>query len=125
MTNADKSREDEKAEGYDECDDINDSGIWDAAVISARLYLADKEEVKILTTVVLSLPFFLVDVVYMMCFAFESLAGDYQRFNVIAGNVTLQLTMQVIMEFIVVGLYLGLGLELPSKAGRGEFGCRW
>ena len=92
--------------------------IWATAVISARLYLADKEEVKILTTVVLSLPFFLVDVVYMMCFAFESLAGDYQRFNVIAGNVTLQLTMQVIMEFIVVGLYLGLGLELPSKAAR-------
>lgn len=92
--------------------------IWATAVISARLYLADKEEVKILTTVVLSLPFFLVDVVYMMCFAFESLAGGYQRFNVIAGNVTLQLTMQVIMEFIVVGLYLGLGLELPSKAAR-------
>ncbi|KAH7134937.1 hypothetical protein B0J11DRAFT_148502 [Dendryphion nanum] len=94
--------------------------IWATAVISARLYLADSYEVKILTTVVLSLPFFLVDVVYMMCFAFESLAaeGRSQIFNVISGNVTLQLCMQVIMEFIVTGLYLGLGLELPDKAAR-------
>lgn len=91
--------------------------IWATTVISARLYLADSTEVKILTTVVLSMPFFLVDVVYMMCFAFESLWGS-QRFNVIGGDVTLQLCMQVIMEYIIVGLYLGLGLELPDKASR-------
>lgn len=50
----------------------------------------------------------------MMCFAFES----RQRFNVISGDVTLQLCMQVIMEYIIVGLYLALGLELPNKAAR-------
>jgi len=91
--------------------------IWATAVISARLYLADPVEVKILTTVVLSMPFFLVDVVYMMCFAFESLWGS-QRFNVISGTVAIQLCMQVIMEYIIVGLYLGLGLGLPDKAAR-------
>ncbi|KAF2686911.1 hypothetical protein K458DRAFT_363311 [Lentithecium fluviatile CBS 122367] len=91
--------------------------IWATTTIAARLYLATSMEVKILTTVVLSLPFFLVDVVYMMCFAFDSLSGS-QRFNVISGNVTLQLCMQVIMEYIIVGLYLGLGLELPDKAAR-------
>jgi len=89
--------------------------IWATTVISARLYLADPAEVKILTTVVLSMPFFLVDVVYMMCFAFER---GSQRFNVISGSVTIQLCMQVIMEYIIVGLYLGLGLGLPDKASR-------
>ncbi|KAF2015169.1 hypothetical protein BU24DRAFT_442244 [Aaosphaeria arxii CBS 175.79] len=91
--------------------------IWATAVISSRLYLADSFEVKILTTVVLSLPFFLVDVVYMMCFAFESLWGS-QTFNVISGDVTTQLCMQVIMEYIIVALYLAMGLELPNKVER-------
>jgi hypothetical protein len=47
--------------------------IWSTAVIASRLYLADSTDVKILTTVVISLPFFLVQVVYMMCSAFEGL----------------------------------------------------
>jgi hypothetical protein len=73
--------------------------IWATTVISARLYLADEHEVKILTTVVLSLPFFVVDVVYMMCFAYEAWEPEYSehwehmRFNVISGNVTIQLCM--------------------------------
>jgi hypothetical protein len=73
--------------------------IWATTVISARLYLADSNEVKILTTVVLSLPFFVVDVVYMMCFAYEGWEPeDYERwqhmrFNVISGDVTIQLCM--------------------------------
>ncbi|KAF2126724.1 hypothetical protein P153DRAFT_68711 [Dothidotthia symphoricarpi CBS 119687] len=91
--------------------------IWATTVISARLYLADSSEVKILTTVVLSLPFFLANVIYMMCFAFEKQSGS-QRFNVISGNVTIQLCMQVVMEYVIVGLYLGLGLELPRKAAK-------
>ena len=73
--------------------------IWSTTVISARLYLADRDEVRILTTVVLSLPFFLVDVVYMMCFAFESWGPaegwEHMRFNVISGSVTIQLCMYV------------------------------
>lgn len=73
--------------------------IWATTVISARLYLANSTEVKILTTVVLSLPFFVVDVVYMMCFAYESWSPgnvngwQRMRFNVISGNVTIQLCM--------------------------------
>jgi hypothetical protein len=73
--------------------------VWATTVISARLYLADKNEVKILTTVVLSLPFFVVDVVYMMCFAYESWFPEeydawlHMRFNVISGDVTTQLCM--------------------------------
>jgi hypothetical protein len=77
--------------------------IWATTVISARLYLADSNEVKILTTVVLSLPFFVVDVVYMCCFAFEKWTSpvlngpdcqyEKMRFNVISGNVTIQLCM--------------------------------
>jgi hypothetical protein len=66
--------------------------IWATTIIAARLYLANSLEVKLLTTVVLSLPFFLVDVVYMMCFAFEG-SREPQRFNVISGNVTIQLCM--------------------------------
>lgn len=96
--------------------------VWATTVISARLYLADADEVKILTTVVLSLPFFVVDVVYMMCFAFEDWGEEDtwedMKFNVISGNVTIQLCMQVVMEYIIVALYLGLGLELPGKAAR-------
>ncbi|KAJ4351274.1 uncharacterized protein N0V89_006613 [Didymosphaeria variabile] len=91
--------------------------IWATTIIAARLYLANPLEVKILTTVVLSLPFFLVDVVYMMCFAFEGSVTP-QRFNVISGDVTIQLCMQVIMEYIIVGLYLGLGLKIPDKAAK-------
>ncbi|KAJ4305918.1 hypothetical protein N0V90_001451 [Kalmusia sp. IMI 367209] len=93
--------------------------IWATTIIAARLYLANSIEVRILTTVVLSLPFFLVDVIYMMLFAFEGNRQPLpQRFNVISGDVTIQLCMQVIMEYIIVGLYLGLGLELPHKAAK-------
>ncbi|KAL5381048.1 hypothetical protein PMIN06_006955 [Paraphaeosphaeria minitans] len=91
--------------------------VWATTIIAARLYLASSLEVKILTTVVLSLPFFLVDVVYMMCFAFERTAPK-MRFNVISGDVTTQLCMQVIMECVIVGLYLGLGLKIPDKAAK-------
>jgi hypothetical protein len=77
--------------------------VWATTVISARLYMASQDEVKILTTVVLSLPFFVVDVVYMMCFAFEPWILEPEdfakwkkmRFNVISGNVTIQLCMYV------------------------------
>jgi hypothetical protein len=73
--------------------------VWATTVISARLYLADSNEVKILTTVVISLPFFVVDVVYMMCFAFEHWGPEEtwesMRFNVISGSVTIQLCMYV------------------------------
>jgi hypothetical protein len=71
--------------------------IWATAVISARLYLADPQEIKILTTVVLSLPFFVVDIVYMTCFAFESWVDKTSdmKFNVISGDVTIQLCMYV------------------------------
>jgi len=103
--------------------------VWATTVISARLYLADSDEVKILTTVVLSLPWFVVDVVYMMCFAFEKWTGCdepepyceswlHMKFNVISGWPSIQLCMQVIPEYIIVILYLGLGLELPTKASR-------
>jgi len=75
--------------------------VWATTVISARLYLANTDEVKILTTVVISLPFFVVDIVYMMCFAFEGWepepedleTWEHMRFNVISGNVTIQLCM--------------------------------
>lgn len=66
--------------------------IWATTVISARLYMANMMEVRILTTVVVSLPFFLVDVIYMMLFAFEKWS-KHMRFNVISGNVTIQLCM--------------------------------
>lgn len=66
--------------------------VWATTIIAARLYLASSLEVKILTTVVLSLPFFLVDVIYMMCFAFERV-GPRMIFNVISGDVTIQLCM--------------------------------
>jgi hypothetical protein len=91
--------------------------IWATIVITSRLYLATSTELRILTIVVLSLPFYLVNVIYMMCFAFETQDGS-QKFNVISGSVTLQLCMQVIMEYIIVGLYLALGLELPDRASR-------
>lgn len=78
--------------------------LWATTVISARLYLADRDEVRILTTVVLSLPFFVVDIVYMMCFAYEKwvVNDSYDgwkkmRFNVISGNVTIQLCMYVLL----------------------------
>ncbi|CAA9961457.1 hypothetical protein PTNB73_04836 [Pyrenophora teres f. teres] len=99
--------------------------LWATTVISARLYLADRDEVRILTTVVLSLPFFVVDIVYMMCFAYEKWVVNESydgwknmHFNVISGSVTIQLCMQIIEEWVIVALYLSLGLGLPSKAAR-------
>ncbi|KAI9707842.1 MAG: hypothetical protein M1820_004447 [Bogoriella megaspora] len=91
--------------------------VWCTAIISARIYLADEEETRVLTTVVVSLPFFGVVVAYYMAFAFEDLEGS-QRFNVISGNETLQVCMLVVEEYVIVGLYLALGLGLPGKAGR-------
>lgn len=87
--------------------------IWATTTIAARLYLATPMEVKILTTVVLSLPFFLVDVVYMMCFAFENLLGS-QKFNVISGSVTLQLCMYVYLSQIL-STHGTLNLHFPGN----------
>jgi hypothetical protein len=98
--------------------------IWATTVISARLYLADSEEVKILTTVVLSLPFFVVDVVYMMCFAFEQWSPndfdgwEHMRFNVISGTVTIQLCMYVLpsisWDFAFKHLNLAISISLSG-----------
>ena len=88
--------------------------VWSTTVISTRIYMADSTEVKILMTVVLSLPFFTIVVVYFLCFAFQDLWGS-QKFNVISGSVTLQLCMQVVEEYVIVAFYLGLGLGMPNK----------
>jgi len=90
--------------------------VWCTGTIGLRIMKAELWEWWILGTVTLSLPSLAVRVSYSMAFAYEDLWGS-QRFNVISGSSTLQLAMQVIQEYIVCILYVGVGIKITRLNG--------
>lgn len=84
------------------------------ALIHFRKHLALRDDQHLAYVVALSLPFMLVRVLYITLFAFAA-HGNSEWFNVISGDETTQLCMQVVQEYIIVFLYLLVGLKLREK----------
>lgn len=84
------------------------------AIILFRKHLAIRDDRNLGLVVAISLPFMLVRVLYMTLFAFAA-HGNSEFFNIISGDETTQLCMQVVQEYIIVFLYLLVGLNLTQK----------
>jgi hypothetical protein len=84
------------------------------AIILFRKHLALRDDRNLGLVVAISLPFMFVRVMYITLFAFAA-HGNSEWFNVISGDETTQLCMQVVQEYIIVLLYLLVGLNLNEK----------
>ena len=81
-----------------------------AAVTMADIRSLPWGEKRILIAVLAALPFLAVRLLYSLLTEFE----DNSTFNILDGNVTVQLCMAVIEEFIVTIFFLVAGLAAPS-----------
>ncbi|KGO77435.1 hypothetical protein PITC_048080 [Penicillium italicum] len=68
-------------------------------------------EHRLLLAVGVSLPLLLVRLIYSFIYSF----GRKTEFNMLSGNVTIQLVMSVLEEMVVVFLCLGIGLTLQVR----------
>lgn len=68
-------------------------------------------EHRLLLAVGISLPLILVRLVYSFVYSF----GHKSEFNMVSGNVTIQLVMSVLEEIVVVFVCLGIGLTLQVR----------
>ncbi|KAJ5943797.1 hypothetical protein N7516_003965 [Penicillium verrucosum] len=68
-------------------------------------------EHRLLLAVGISLPLILVRLVYSFIYSF----GHKSEFNMVSGNVTIQLVMSVLEEIVVVFVCLGIGLTLQVR----------
>ena len=84
------------------------------AIILFRKHLALRDDRNLGLVVAVSLLFMLVRVMYITLFVFAA-HGSSEWFNVISGDETTQVCMQVFQEYIVVLLYLLVGLNLSEK----------
>lgn len=68
-------------------------------------------EHRLLLAVGISLPLILVRLIYSFVYSF----GHKSEFNMVSGNVTIQLVMSVLEEMVVVFVCLGIGLTLQVR----------
>lgn len=72
--------------------------------------IADGEH-RLLLAVGISIPLLLVRLIYSLIYAF----GNMREFNILLGNVTIQLVMSVLEEIVIVLVCLGIGLTLEVR----------
>ncbi|KAJ5452515.1 hypothetical protein N7445_000698 [Penicillium cf. griseofulvum] len=80
-------------------------------LVLKRTQSIEDGEHRILLAVGVSLPLILVRLIYSFIYAF----GQNSEFNMVSGNVTIQLVMSVLEEFLVVLVCLGIGLTLQVR----------
>ncbi|CAG8295179.1 unnamed protein product [Penicillium salamii] len=80
-------------------------------LIASRSHSIEDGERRLLLAVGISLPLILVRLVYSFVYAFGHLAS----FNMLSGNVTIQLVMSVLEEIVIVFICLGIGLTLQVR----------
>ncbi|KAJ6138744.1 hypothetical protein N7471_005230 [Penicillium samsonianum] len=80
-------------------------------LVLMRTQSIEDGEHRLLLAVGISLPLILVRLIYSFIYAF----GQKAEFNMLSGNVTIQLVMSVLEEFIVVLVCLGIGLTLQVR----------
>ncbi|OQE46166.1 hypothetical protein PENCOP_c001G08660 [Penicillium coprophilum] len=80
-------------------------------LISKRTQSIEDGEHRLLLAVGVSLPLILVRLIYSLIYTF----GQKTAFNMLAGNVTIQLVMSVLEEMVVVLVCLGIGLTLQVR----------
>ena len=79
--------------------------------ITSRSRSIENGERRLLLAVGISIPFLLVRLIYSLIYAF----GKNAEFNILQGNVTIQLVMSVLEEIVVVLVCLGIGLTLEVR----------
>lgn len=82
------------------------------AVVALRKGSVERGEKRTLLAVALSSPFILVRVLY----AFFVWFLDNSKFSLLNGNVTVQLVMAVLEEFVVVIICLAVGMTLRIRS---------
>ncbi|KAJ5163878.1 uncharacterized protein N7500_005708 [Penicillium coprophilum] len=80
-------------------------------LISQRTHCIEDGEHRLLLAVGVSLPLILVRLIYSLIYTF----GQKKAFNMLVGNVTIQLVMSVLEEMVVVLVCLGIGLTLQIR----------
>lgn len=80
-------------------------------LITNRSHSIEDGERRLLLAVGISLPLILIRLVYSFIYAF----GNRADFNMLSGNVTIQLVMSVLEEIVVVLVCLGIGLTLQVR----------
>ncbi|CAG7924745.1 unnamed protein product [Penicillium olsonii] len=80
-------------------------------LIANQSHRIEQGEHRLLLAVAISLPLILVRLVYSFVYAFGHLAS----FNMLSGNVTIQLVMSVLEEIVIVFVCLGVGLTLQVR----------
>ncbi|CAI7666970.1 unnamed protein product [Penicillium viridicatum] len=80
-------------------------------VVLQRNQSIEDGEHRLLLAVEISLPLILIRLVYSFIYSF----GHKSEFNMVSGNVTIQLVMAVLEEIVVVFVCLGIGLTLQVR----------
>lgn len=80
-------------------------------VVARQSHSIEDGEHRLLLAVGISLPLILVRLIYSFIYIF----GHRQAFNMLSGNVTIQLVMSVLEEIIIVLVCLSVGLTLPVR----------
>jgi hypothetical protein len=79
--------------------------------VGSRRSRIEQGERRLLLATAVSLPFILVRLVYSILTVY----AHSSTFNLFSGNETAQLVMSVLPEFVVVALYLGVGVTLQNN----------
>ncbi|KAJ5835302.1 hypothetical protein N7447_001328 [Penicillium robsamsonii] len=80
-------------------------------LVAKRTHSIEDGEHRLLLAVAVSLPLILVRLMYSFIYAF----GHKAEFNSVSGNITIQLVMSILEEFVVVLVCLGIGLTLQVR----------
>ena len=80
-------------------------------LVANRSQSIEDGEHRLLLAVGISLPLILVRLIYSCIYTF----GHKAQFNMLSGNVTIQLVMSVLEEIVIVLVCLGIGLTLEVR----------
>jgi uncharacterized membrane protein len=80
-------------------------------LVARRYESIEDGEHRLLLAVGIALPLILVRLIYSCIYTF----GHVKQFNMLTGNVTIQLVMAVLEEIVVVLVCLGIGLTLQVR----------
>lgn len=80
-------------------------------LVASRSQRIEDGEHRLLLAVGISLPLILVRLIYSFIYSF----GHKAQFNMLTGNITIQLVMSVLEEIVIVLVCLGIGLTLQVR----------
>ncbi|KAL1963578.1 hypothetical protein VTN77DRAFT_8023 [Rasamsonia byssochlamydoides] len=89
-------------------------------LVGSRYHNIEEGEHRLLLAVGLSIPLLLVRLIYSLLVAF----AQNPSFNMVTGNVTITLVMDVLEEILIVLICLGIGLTLSVRPSVADVGLQ-